>query len=267
VQIEPISSEVEIEAQASFDEGETWTLVGNSTITGTETVSISVPLYLFKTGDDVSKMSVRIIKTAGSPEVLLDGMSLAVNFVPLSDRGREMVLADVFQKDPDFGAEHITQMINTAHFQVLSTENVERTPSLWVYTENARGTSTPFLVATGDRLTENAPIATKDGVVFWSNGADELYGFRVSDRRVLVPLSVRQGESGESEFMFSETPWKVVLRGGLIQFLSADTGEVAGDDDGSLRQMFYNVRLESKLSTVEKESLGSFGVETSVAPE
>jgi hypothetical protein len=253
-----LSQYPDIEIQSSFDGGDTWGFVSGASVNRADHLLFELPLANFNTGEDISKLSLRIIKTGGAPEVQIESVALSVNFVSLSGDARSIVLKDLEFKSPDFVNDAIASMLNVKQFSVVNTMDGDGS-SLWVYEDNASIATSTFRIATSSSFTA---LAIKDGIIFWQADGTSVYGFRVSDHRFLVPLSSGVSNTGEVDSSFFETKWKVIARGGSIYFSLPETGEIAGDDDGSIRDIFYESKVAQSLSQPAKDDIERLGIDT-----
>jgi hypothetical protein len=261
-----IASHPDIEAQISFDEGASWNFIGAATITKPERLTFDVPLSHFETGEDLSRVSIRVIKTAGTSEVLFDSSALSIGFANLEGDARSVVTRNLEYMTPDLANNTIVSMINLSRYSIMGTTDSSGSGSLWVYDDQASPATSTFRIASSTTFSTGFSVAIKDGIIFWLTDSKTVYGFRLSDGRFLIPLSHDVLETGEVNFSFFETKWKVISRGGSIFFSTLESGELAGDDDGVLRESFYHKNIEPNLTVEAKTDMERFGVTDDTVP-
>lgn len=101
--------------------------------------------------------------------------------------------------------------------------------------------STAKRIAAGDYLLDGSPLGVKGGRIFWLSKDDHVLSYRMEDDAYFKTPLIVNGEN--ASFEFDDFGWFGMLRNNEFMFTSPETGEVGGDNDGSVAERFGKVFL------------------------
>ncbi len=91
-------------------------------------------------------------------------------------------------------------------------------------------------IAAGEYLKTDSPLGIKGGRIFWLTTDDAVMSYRIEDGAYFKTPLIQERESFVAEF--DGFPWAIAFRNNEFLFSTPETGEVGGDNDGSVAEQF-----------------------------